>query len=150
MPLPTPTKRQAPKTTSFDQGSHHELRASLPMGRQAIPQIPPENAQAKPTIEPQKHDHDRSRNCQPATPRPPPSHPFSHKHNVKQQTTADRRRKSPKTHHRVLVTLRARRRGADNQKSGAEPARARRSGQIVVSRQRGRPTFPAVRPSRNM
>jgi hypothetical protein len=76
-----------------------------------------------------------------------PRIPSHQKYNVKQQNGADRRRQSPKTHNRVLVTLRARRRGADNQKSGAEPARARRSGPNVVSRQQGRPTSPAVGPS---
>ena len=72
MPSPTPTQRQAPATTSFDQGSHHELRAPLSPVRQAIPQITPENAQATPTIEPQKHDHDRSKiaNQQPQNRRP--------------------------------------------------------------------------------
>jgi len=48
---------------------------------------------------------------------------------------------------RVLVTLR---RGADYQKSGAEPAQARRGGQTIVSRRWDRLPFPPARPSGHM
>jgi muconolactone delta-isomerase len=52
MLLPTPARKPTPKTTSFDQGSHHELRVSLPMAKYATAQIAPDNAHPQPSIEP--------------------------------------------------------------------------------------------------
>src|SRR5258706_15910902 len=77
MLTPTPARKPTPKTTSFDQGSHHELRASLPTDPQAIVQIAPNNAQNRSANRALETRSRRVQKLPTGIPRPPPSHPFS-------------------------------------------------------------------------
>ncbi len=112
-----PAFEQHPKS-----GSHLELRVTPPSNQRH----PPDRSSQRTSVKQQSLGnaiHDRSKCANRHHPKPPPSHPFSSNHNVKQQTAFNRRRQETTTRSRALVTLRASRRDADNQKSGAEPAR---------------------------